>query len=268
MKFTIVWSWWGIPTPRPFCICDVCRKARTIGEPYKRNSSAFYVHDIQALVDCWEDIIDALNRRNIPDVDVLFITHRHPDHTFGMRNVLQSYFDFVEDKKWKTIKMYMPQKVHEDIKTHYPSINYFVDVLWLAEIIYIEHNETVHIGDIDITAIGFTGENSETYGYLFQQDDKKCLYMPCDTLSFQQEIANIDLLVTECGIFSYEKMKSELGFPMMMERLKKQTPKKIILTHIEEVELHTWWREYLEKMKKEYNDIPFEFAYDGLTIEL
>lgn len=137
-------------------MCEICQKARAIGEPFKRNSSALYVHDIKTLVDCGEDIVDALNRRNIPDVENLFITHRHPDHTFGIRNVLQSYFDFVEEKKLKTIILYMPRKVHEAMKIHYPSITYFTEVLGLAEIRYIEHHETVNIGDVQVTAIGFT----------------------------------------------------------------------------------------------------------------
>lgn len=268
MKFTILWSWGAIPTPRPFCTCDVCNKARTIGEPYKRNSSAFYVHDIKTLVDCWEDVIDALNRRNISDVDNLFITHRHPDHTFGIRNVLQSYFDFIEDRKTKVIQLYMPKKVHEAIQIHYPSINYFVDVLGLANIIYIEHNESVQIGDIQVTAVGFTGKDSETYGYLFEKNDKKCLYTPCDTISFQQEVKDIDVLITECGVFSHEKVKSEISFPKLMENLKVYTPKRTILTHIEEVELHARGWEYMQEMKDTYKDIPFEFAYDWLVIEL
>ncbi|AHB41507.1 Metal-dependent hydrolases of the beta-lactamase superfamily I [candidate division SR1 bacterium RAAC1_SR1_1] len=268
MKLQILGSGGAIPTPRPFCVCDVCKKARTIGAPYKRNSCSLYVHDIKALVDCGEDIADALNKSDISDVDNLFITHRHPDHTFGLRNVLQSYFDFVEEKKQKVIQLYMPKRVHEDMKIHYPSINYFVDVLGLANIVYIEHNQSVTIGDTQVTAIGFTGEKSETYGYLFEQGRKRFLYTPCDTISFQQEAQNLDLLITECGVFSHEKVKSEIGFPQLMDRLKLYAPKKTLLTHIEEIEINAWGLDYLEKMKNTYKDVPFDFAHDGLIIDL
>lgn len=268
MKIQILWSWGAMPTPRPFCCCDICQKARIIGSPYKRNSCSFYVHDIKALVDCGEDIADSLNRQNISDVDNLFITHRHPDHTFGMRAVLQSYFDFLEDKKKKIIHLYMPKAVHESLKIHYPSINYFVDVLGLANVVYLEHNQSITINDMQITAIWFTGENSETYWYLFEKWGKRCLYTPCDTIGFQQEVKNIDVLITECWIFSYDKVKTEISFPSLMDKLRIWKPKSIILTHIEEIELHRRWREYMDKMKNQYKDIPMEFAYDWLNIEL
>lgn len=48
----------------------------------------------------------------------------------------------------------------------------------------------------------------------------------------------MDVLITECGIFSYEKVKSEISFPKLMENLKIYSPKRTILTHIEEIELH------------------------------
>ena len=83
MELIILGSGGAIPTPRPFCQCIICKKARKLGEPYKRNSSSLFIQDINTVIDCGEDISDSLNRRDVKKIDNLFITHWHPDHTFG-----------------------------------------------------------------------------------------------------------------------------------------------------------------------------------------
>ena len=93
MKFTILWSGGAMPTPMVFHSSKLCNLAKTIWEPYKRNSSSFYIHDIAGIVDCPEDIGDSINRRNIQKFENLFITHWHPDHCFWMRILLESMYD-------------------------------------------------------------------------------------------------------------------------------------------------------------------------------
>jgi phosphoribosyl 1,2-cyclic phosphate phosphodiesterase len=108
VKLTITGSGGATPTPKTFCRCSVCRKARAEGEPYKRNSSSLFVEDVFALVDCGEDIGDSLSRRNILRVDSLFITHWHPDHTFGLRPLLEAYYDMRDNK---------PKKASDDLSS-------------------------------------------------------------------------------------------------------------------------------------------------------
>lgn len=268
MELIITGSGGAIPTPRPFCQCLVCKKARKEGEPYKRNSSSLFISDISTLIDCGEDIGDSLNRRNISRVDNLFITHWHPDHTFGMRPLLEAYFNFLEGKPDRQVTVYMPNRVFEDLEEHYPPISYFSDRIKVAEIQHLEHQESIQIGNTKITAIGYKGKDSNTFAYLIEENDKQVLYAPCDTISFQQKIFNLDLLIHECGLFSYEKIKVEIPFPATIERIRLFKPKRTILTHIEEEEIHTWGWDYLEKMKKQYSDVDFDFACDGMKIKL
>ena len=51
MKFTILGSGGSISTPRPFCQCPMCYKARREGSPNKRNSSSLYINDIATLIE-------------------------------------------------------------------------------------------------------------------------------------------------------------------------------------------------------------------------
>lgn len=271
MKLTILGSGGCMPTPRPFCQCATCKRARKEGEPYKRNSSSLYVNDIFTLIDCPEDIADSLNRRNIKGVDNLFITHYHPDHTFGLRPLLEAYFKFRkfrENRIAKRVTIYIPKKVFEELKKVYPSISYLVDTLKVAEIKHLEHNQSARIANIEITAIGYAGKDSNIFAYLFEENKKKVLYAPCDTINFEQKIYDLDLLINECGLFSYKKVKTEISFPALMRRIKLLRAKRAILTHIEEIEINIWGWHYLEKMKRQYSDINFDFGYDGMVINV
>lgn len=266
MKLTIVGSGGAIPTPRPFCQCPTCEKARKEGEPYKRNSSSLFIDDVFTLIDCGEDIGDSLNRRNIKRVDNLFITHWHPDHTYGLRPLMEADFDFFEGKPKESVKVYLPKKVLQDLKKHYPSISYFVDVLGVAHLGQIEHEKSVRFGNIEVTAVGFKGDGSSVFAYLLKEKNKRVLYAPCDTIHLEQEVFNLDLLITECGLFS--SRVHEISFPAMMKRIKLLKPKRTILTHIEEDEINALGWNYLDKMKEQYADVDFDFAYDGMEIEV
>jgi phosphoribosyl 1,2-cyclic phosphate phosphodiesterase len=268
MRLTIVGSGGATSTPRPFYECSICERARREGEPYKRNSSSLFVEEALMLVDCPEDIADSLNRRRIMRVDNLFITHWHPDHTFGLRPLLEANFNFLENKAGRQICVYMPTTVFRDLMERYPSISYFADHLKVAKICDIEHSQSVQVGKVNITAIGYTGKDSKTFAYLLEKDNKKALYAPCDTISFEQKIFDLDLLINECGVFSYDKIKDEISFPTLIQRLRLLKPKRTVLTHIEEIEVNAWGWHHLDRMRKQYSDINFDFAYDGMKIQV
>jgi len=265
MKFKILGSGGAMPTPRPFCQCEVCTLARK-NDRHKRNSSSAFVEEINTLIDCPEDIADSLNRNDIKKIDQLFITHWHPDHTFGLRVVLEANYDFIAKKAQKQIKVYIARKVYAKLKEKYPALVYLTDILKLAKIQFIEDNKEILLDEIKITPIGYQGKESEIYAFVFEKNNKKLLYAPCDTLHWKtyDNFCDLDVLIHECGIFSYDKVKSELSFPDLLKRIKLINPKKTILTHMEEIELNRWGLKKLEELKQEN----LEFAHDGLVIDL
>ena len=103
---------------------------------------------------------------------------------------------------------------------------------------------------------------------MIENNGKKALYAPCDTISFDnyKNFRNLDLLINECGLFS--NIPSEISFDALMKRLKEIKSKKTILIHIEEVEINVWGNEHLQKMKKQYSNINFDFAFDGMELKL
>ena len=268
MKLTILGSGGAMTTPRPFCQCSICTKARKLGEPYKRNNSSLFINDINTLIDCGEDIADSLNRRDIKKIDRLLITHWHPDHTFGLRPLLEAHYNFRTHQTDKTIDLYIPKKVFKTLRQKLPTIDYWLNYQKTAKLHLIEHGDTIKINNISIEVVGYNGKNSDIYAYLIHNSNKRALYAPCDTIDFKyyENIKNLDLLINECGMFS--KHKTEITFDNLMKRMKENTPKKLILTHIEEVELRTFGENIFSKMKNNYPDINFDFAFDGLKITL
>jgi hypothetical protein len=110
--------------------------------------------------------------------------------------------------------------------------------------------------------------NAKRIQRLFETGKKKVFYSPCDTMGFNQKLPSLDLLITECGVFSYRTVDYELSFPAMIERIKELNPKKTILTHIEEDEIGFWGEDYLKKMKKKYSTVNFDFALDGMKLKV
>lgn len=269
MKFKILGSGGAMPVPRPFCQCKLCNSARK-NNKYKRNSCSAFVEDINTLIDCPEDIGDSLNRENIKQVDNLFITHWHPDHTFGLRVVLEAIYNVLDRKATHLINIYIGEKVYKTLEKNFPAIKYYVNTLNVAKINFIEDGDKIKFKKNSVTAVGYADKNREYYAFLLETNGKKILYSPCDTLHFSKysKFKNVDIWITECGIFSHDKVKTELSFPNLIARLKEIKPKQTFLVHIEEIELQRWGLDYLKRLKKEYKDIKFEFAHDGLTLEL
>jgi phosphoribosyl 1,2-cyclic phosphate phosphodiesterase len=268
MKMKILGSGGAIPTPKIGCSCSICTNARDIGHPYKRNSSSLFLEDVNALFDCPEDIHSSVNENNILKIDSLFITHWHPDHCFGLRLIMQHGFDFYREIALKNFSLYIPESVYNVLIKVYPAITYQLNTLKTAKLNLLKDRDIISLEKFTIQPIGFNGPDSDTFGYLISENDKKVLYSPCDTILFKKysEFKALDLWLTECGCFS--DFKHEISFENTIDRIKEIKPKKTIFTHIEEEELKMAGWNHLKTIKEKYNEISFDFAYDKMEIEI
>lgn len=266
MYCKILWSWWAIQTPRPFCNDSYSQKARE-NSKLQRDASCFWIEDIKTLIDCPESVWHSANKAGIPDIQNLLITHWHPDHTFWLRVVLESKYDFVHNKAWTPVNIYLPEVVYEDIKNVYPSIDFFANTLWCWKINFINDWDELNFWNIEITPVWYKTTDSHRFSYLIKENNKKLLYLPCDTIWFTRDIPKVDILIHECWIFSPE-VKDELLFNDLIERIKKVMPWKTILTHIEEIELERYWDSILDELEEKFKEYNIHFAYDWMEIEL
>lgn len=264
MLCRILGSGWAIPTPRPFTNSRITELARN-NPRLQRDCSCFWVDDIKTLVDCPETVGNSANKAWIVDIENLFITHWHPDHCFGLRLVLESRYNFYTHAAIP-LNLYLPRAVYDDIKKVYPSIDFFINVKKCAKLIFVEDGEVLEIGDIKIQVIGYTDKDPHWFAYLFSQNKKSLLYLPCDTIGFERGIPKVDILIHECGILSPE-VQDELLFENLVGRIKHSSPWRTILTHIEEIEL-VRHQAFFETLEEAYRDLNIELAFDGMEINL
>jgi len=269
--------------PRPCCQCKICKEARKKGRPYERLGPALFIDDANILVDTPEEISVSLNKDNIKQVDHVFYTHWHPDHTAGMRVFEQLYLDWYKLKGEKIINVYFPGKVYDDImviKNKYGSnFDYFLKRK-LIKIIKIKDNQDIKIKNVIVTPIRVDNIDKENvYIYLFQEDNKKMIYAICDMINFPVEnkkLINSNILIIQTPFldgpikesmivgrdhFLRKDFYTEEEIFDIVDKLK---IKSIIFSHIEEL----WGRSYDDflKLENEYQNI--KFAYDGMKIKL
>ena len=265
MLCKILWSWWAIPTPRPFCNDKLSNEARN-NISLQRDCSCFRIDDIKTLIDCPETIWNSANKAGLNDINNLFITHWHPDHTFWLRLVLESRFDFFKDTVTTPINLYLHKNIYEDIKNFYPSIDYLVNGIKCANLIFFEDNEEIKIDNISITPIGYKNVEPHRFWYLIQEKYKSIFYLPCDTIWYEKELPQVDILIHECWILAKD-VTTELSFDELINRIRKSQPWKTILTHIEEIELENFW-DQLKWLINDNKNLNISLAHDSMDIKI
>ncbi len=266
--------------PRPCCDCRVCVEARHRGIPYARGGPSAFLHDLDLLIDTPADISNQLNRCDIRKVKYLMLTHLDPDHIEGLRVVELINLDF---RTWQVYKgeqitLLLPQVLYErlgNIRSQYGSITDFYRKNGFLKIESFENS--ILIDGVRITALPVDRGKQTSFVYIFEKNDKKFIYAPCDIKPFpenREEVRNAALLVIQPGIFE-DGIKHDFYYPpdhisrttlytyeqtlALAERI---GVKKILFTHLEEY----WGRSYDDYCALETADGRVRFAFDGMRV--
>ena len=275
-------------TPRPGCMCAVCEEAREEGTPYARSGTSLFLEDINAVFDTPEDIVHQLTRESIQEVDYIFYTHWHPDHTMGMRVIEQInlYFLalFVEGKKpTKKISVCALPEVMDDLKAIRNKNGSFFDYYercGLITPVNLEEGNPCAVADFEIVPIPIKNPGFMSTIFVIQKGETRVGYAPCDTKPFPVHDLpkDLDALIIG-GVVPEGKLKDGYILPedneMRKEVFTLDELKEIITTirakrtvavHIEE-EFGRSYDEYL-RMEEALKEYCIEFAYDGMRISV
>jgi phosphoribosyl 1,2-cyclic phosphate phosphodiesterase len=268
--------------PKPLCKCGVCIEARQKGAPYSRTGPSAFVHDENILIDTPAEIAWQLNRSGIDTIDYLIFTHLDPDHIEGFRVVEQIAIDF---RSWlaypgKKINLVLPDELYKRIKNIRTIYGSQVDFYEKSGFIHIEtFKETIRIGTVRITALPVERCSQVSFVYIFEKDNKKMIYAPCDIKPFPETnpiTHNADAVFIQPGII---EGGLKHGFVYPVDHISRSTlytmeetialarriqADKVIFIHIEE---------YWNKSFSDYNLLQSQFtnirfAFDGLQIDL
>jgi len=282
MELIILGSGGATTIPRPGCRCRVCVEARVKDVPYARSSASLYIADISLLFDTPEEIATQLNREEIDEIDYIFYSHWHPDHTLGLRIVEKMYKfwlgRFVRgDKPRKKVKVCALAKVMDDLRKRYESFLDFYKKLELIETIDLENGRPLKIKNYEITSFEVQGAYVVSTVFLIECKKKKVIYAPCDVKPFPEnsQLKKPNLLILgealpegplKEGITIPEDnpLRRELfSMKEVLELVESLGAKKTVLTHIEE----EWGKSYddYKAIEKNYRG-KICFACDGMKI--
>ena len=268
--------------PKPLCECRICREARYKGVPYERTGPSAYLHDANLLIDTPAEVVGQLNRTGIEKVERLTFTHLDPDHIEGFRVVEQITLDFRTWKAYpeKQIQLVLPRRLHEglrDIRSVYGPLLEYYESQGFVQCVPFETDITV--GDVLMTALPVFRQDHTAFIYVFEKDDKKVVYAPCDIKPFpveEKKVRNPDLLVIQPGIFE-EGLKHDFTYPddhisrttlytfeQTIELAGRIGAKEILFMHLEEY----WNKSHDDYMAIEADNAHVRFAFDGMIIHI
>jgi len=257
MKFIMLGSGGYIRIPRPCCNCNVCIEARQKGYPFKRLGQSLFLVDNNTLFDTPEDINEELNHCNIKNIDNIFYSHWHPDHTLGYR-IIEPLMEKIDKDP---INVYMPG-YDLDISIRGNKALQFFESKKYCNLNILKNS--VKISNITIKRIPLT--NDFASGFLITQNDKKVFYCPCHAISIPilDEIKNVDCMIMNLGNLHKDDPNLTNFKRDNLKLIKELTPKETIFTHIEETE-NTSYDQFCE-IEKQYPNL--FFGYDGMEINI
>ena len=268
--------------PKPLCRCTVCEEARVKGLPYARTGPSAFIHDENLLIDKPAEIAHQLNRSRIDQINCLMFTHLDPDHMEGIRVVEQITLDFRTWRAYsgKHIRLVLPELLYgrlRDIRFAYgPLIDYYESQGFVR---CSPFRDKIKIGSTKVTAIQVDRGFTQSFIYVFDSEDKRLIYAPCDIKPFpeeREEVKDADLLVIQPGIFE-DGLKHGFTYPEdhifrttlytfeeTMDLVRRLEAGRVLFIHLEEY----WNRSYDDycAIEKKFDNIGF--AYDGMRVKI
>jgi phosphoribosyl 1,2-cyclic phosphate phosphodiesterase len=284
LKIEFLGTGGAMTIPRPLCRCRVCEEARKKGVPYSRTGPGVFVHGPNVLIDTSEDIYLQLNRSAIAKIDAVFYSHWHPDHVMG-RRILESL-----NADWRNYPpnhqqtdVYLPEQVAADFQERLGSgehLQFFASQGYI-QLHHLKDGDRVTINGTEI--FPFRLAEDYVYAFLFTEQDKRVLIAPDELNDWNPppSLKGIDLAILPIGLFEYHPftgerllsaedpvLNTECTFAETIEIIKALSPKKTILTHIEEMnQLGYDDLRVLEKRLKK-DGLNIDIAYDTLIVDV
>ncbi|OPY60503.1 MAG: Ribonuclease Z [Syntrophorhabdaceae bacterium PtaU1.Bin034] len=192
----------------------------------------------------------------VNDIDVIVLTHFHPDHTVDLTTFLFAC-NYGEAERQKPLVVVGGKGVrafYRKLARLYP---------WIVPLKYEMTIKTLSKGawKIDGSAITTvpTNHRGESIGVRIEEKGKTAVFSGDTDYSpeFVRLASRADLLVIECSFPEY-KAKGHLNLPAVLTIVKEAKPKRVIMSH-----LYPAW--------EEFNDVlppPLLLGEDGLEIEI
>lgn len=216
------------------------------------------INGYNILVDAGPDLRTQINKNNITNIDSVFITHGHYDHTGGIPELPRATKILNHG-----INIYAHSETLDGIKDNF---SYLFNANSDAEpnSISLHWKEIPFLGEFEVNGITFhtftvnhhklhpSGFRYNNFAYVTDWSE-----IPEETLDL---LHNLDLLIMECNDGLTQESTGHAYLDKVKEVVSIIKPKRVILSHL------SWRVDYDEF--QQYLPPKFELAYDGMLIEV
>ncbi len=270
--------------PRPLCSCDLCVEAREKGVPYSRMGPSIFVHGPDLLIDTPEEINQQINRSSIHNIKGIIYSHWHPDHVMGRRIIESLTADWLHyPPQNKSPDVYLPEQVAKDFTMFLGSGDHlaFFKEQGYANVKELVDGQSVTLNGTIVTP--FRLEEEYVYAFMLEGEGKRVLIAIDELNNWQPKEAmkRVDVAILPVGIFEHHPLtgerifqkdhpvlQEEATFTETLEVIEKLQAKKVLLTHIEELNQLTYQELKKLEAKARKQGFEIEFAYDTQRIQI
>ncbi|MDO8508024.1 MAG: MBL fold metallo-hydrolase [bacterium] len=173
---------------------------------------------------------------NIYDLDYIFITHFHPDHTVELYSMLVRRYmlSAFYGKDPRPLYVYGPKGIAEFIKGI--AKIHQLDLVPQFKEIYFEElvDKMKELDNFSVEAFAVDHLNSDAVSYRFQAEGKKVVFSGDTKLceGIQKAIQDVDLFITDCSAPKDNPIEPHLLTTEIGEISKKANVKKVVLSHL------------------------------------
>lgn len=242
-----------------------------------------FVHGPDVLLDTPEEIKDQLNRSRVGNIAACIYSHWHPDHVMG-RRVFESLNWDVRGwpRRNRCTDVYVPERVGRDLRKMLGSWDHlrFLERLGLVSLIEVPEGESIELGGIEIRP--FPVAEDYVYAFVFEGDGERLLIAPDELKGWEppEWVRGADLAILPKGLDEFDPftgerrihrdhpiLDEEATFEETLDIVRKLEAKRVILTHIEEVDGLTYddlrkWQSQLDK------NLNVSFAFDTMVADV
>ncbi|OGD95608.1 hypothetical protein A3F02_03075 [Candidatus Curtissbacteria bacterium RIFCSPHIGHO2_12_FULL_38_9b] len=249
MKINFLGTSAGWPLPRLGCTCNVCTSK---DHKDTRTRTQLLINDT-ILLDAGPDTYEHLIKKNPQNIEAVFISHQHPDHTIGLWDLSHIY----NQKNHPVLYVTLP--VFDGIKK---TINVSSNLLKL-KIKIIKENQTVHLGNCKIMYFPVIHGKTPAYG-IKVKESKILAYIP----DFNRIIPTSQKIIKDCDILAIDgstlgkigQSPSHISINDGIKIAQKMLAKQTYFVHIGH---KTGRHEFLENYLRRNAGINFHISYDG-----
>lgn len=151
MKIKFLGTSAGWPLPRLGCKCEIC----TSKDPKDTRTRTQVLIDNRILLDAGPDTYFHLKNQDLTKLEAVFISHEHPDHTFGLWDLPHIYGR--SETGLNKIQLFITEPVLKGIN------KVFSHPHKLINLNVVKENVAVNMGDLKISYIPVIHGNTPAY---------------------------------------------------------------------------------------------------------